>query len=76
MSKSTKTASAEVMTKAEAAAEFPQSLQEFCTRLSLTEKRHALIAGFHYTEKAAGRLSDQPSAYAKRYAEFLNTPAQ
>ncbi|HHA3594130.1 TPA: hypothetical protein ACODIZ_003657 [Salmonella enterica subsp. enterica serovar Newport] len=81
MSKSTKSAIAEVMTEAEAVTqeapiEFAQTLTEFCTRLSVTETRHALIAGFHYTEKAAGRMSDIPSAYAKRYAEFLTTPAQ
>lgn len=53
---------------------FPLSLTEFCTRLSETERRHALIAGFYYTENAAGRTKDQASEYAKRFAEFLETP--
>lgn len=54
--------------------EFPQTLDEFCRRLSLTEPRYMLIGGFHHTEQAAGRLKDVPSAYTKRYSEYLTTP--
>ena len=54
--------------------EIPLSLDEFCTRLSLTEKRYVLITGFWTKETSAGRVRDIPSAYEKRYAEFLETP--
>lgn len=55
--------------------ENPISLTDYCKRLSVTERRHTLIASFFYTEKVAGRLTDTPSAYAKRFAEHINTPA-
>lgn len=72
-------ASPEKVAEAPAAVEetqtaFPLSLTEFCTRLSETERRHALIAGFYYTENAAGKTKDLASEYAKRFAEFLETP--
>ncbi|EMD0638860.1 hypothetical protein VPZ60_004276 [Salmonella enterica] len=67
---------AEPIQAPEAAQEFPQSLEEFCRELSLTERRHALIASFFYTENAAGRVKDTASAYQKRYSEHLTTPAR
>ncbi|EPT1451927.1 hypothetical protein ACVOZ6_003515 [Escherichia coli] len=54
--------------------EFAQSLDEFCTALSLNEPRYTVIGAFHYVETKAGRVKDLPSAYAKRYADFKNTP--
>lgn len=52
--------------------EFAQMLSDFCTHLSASDKRVESIGAFHSTEKAAGRLKDLPSAYAARYAVFLN----
>lgn len=50
------------------------SLDEFCVRLSVTEKRPEAIAGFHYTENAAGRVKGTQDEYASRFREFLNKP--
>ena len=54
---------------------FPLTLDEFCTQLSGTDKRVALIGGFHSTEKKAGRLKDTVAAYRSRYAAFIKKPA-
>lgn len=51
------------------------SLDDFCTRLSESEKRYTLIAGFHATESKSKRLRDTSDAYQARYAAFLNQPA-
>lgn len=53
----------------------PLSLNEFCIRLSTTDKRVELIGGFEHSERVAGRLSDTAENYTARYAEFLNKPA-
>lgn len=50
------------------------SLDEFCARLSETVKSPESIGGFHYTERAAGRLSGTSEAYRARFDEFLNKP--
>ncbi len=55
--------------------EFPLTLDEFCSRLSITDRRVELIGAFHITEKAAGRTKDMASAYSARYTAFLNQPA-
>ena len=55
--------------------ELPLSLQEFCTRLSLTDQRVELISGFEMDERIAGRLKDTDSGYSKRYQDFINRPA-
>ncbi|EAO3412080.1 hypothetical protein D0Q53_20480 [Salmonella enterica] len=49
-----------------------QSLDDFCRRLSLTEPRYGLISAFHFREKKKGTLRDLPSAYAKRYAAYID----
>ena len=53
---------------------FPLHLDEFCARLSATDKRVELIGGFHHTERVAGRTQDLESAYADRFAEFVSRP--
>ena len=58
----------------EAVAAVPLTLSEFCSRLSETDRRPELIAGFHLTETAAGRASDIPEAFAARFVEFVNKP--
>lgn len=50
------------------------TLDEFCTRLSKNDKRVELIGGFHYTEKAAGRIKAAEGEYQNRYAAFSNQP--
>ncbi|EBA6160083.1 hypothetical protein H8U31_001326 [Salmonella enterica] len=54
--------------------EIAQTLEEFCARKSATDARYELIAMFFHTEKQAGRKSDLPSAFAKRFEEYLTTP--
>lgn len=55
--------------------EFPLTLDEFCSRLSVNDRRVEIIGAFHFTEKAAGRMKDVESAYASRFAAFLTKPA-
>lgn len=50
------------------------SLDDFCRILSETVKSPELIGGFHYTERAAGRLSGTSEAYKARFDEFINKP--
>lgn len=57
------------------APETEQSLDDFCCRLSLTERRYCLISAFHYRESVAKRYRDLPSAYAKRFADYINPQA-
>ncbi|MFZ4538513.1 hypothetical protein [Propionivibrio sp.] len=56
-------------------ADFPMSLQEFCTRLSSTDRRVELIGGFEHGERVAGRAKDTDAAYSKRFTAFINAPA-
>lgn len=56
-------------------AEFPLSVEEWCTQLSATDRRPELIGAFASVEAKAGRGRDLPSAYAKRYGAFIKTPA-
>lgn len=49
-------------------------LEEFCTRLSKTDKRVELIGGFHYTEVAAGVVKDAESAFKARFDAFATKP--
>lgn len=53
----------------------PLSLNEFCIRLSTTDKRVELIGGFEHSERVAGRVADTAENYAERYTKFLNQPA-
>lgn len=49
-------------------------LEEFCTRLSKTDKRVEMIGGFHYTEVAAGKIKDTESAFKSRFEAFATKP--
>lgn len=53
----------------------PLTLEEFCSRLSTTDRRVELIGGFAFTEKAAGRTKDFEAGYRQRFAAFINQPA-
>ncbi|MBI9086794.1 MAG: hypothetical protein JEZ11_24570 [Desulfobacterales bacterium] len=52
------------------------TLNEFCRKLSLTDKRVELIGGFHFwmenTQKVAKAA---PVQFQKYYTEFINLPA-
>lgn len=50
------------------------TLEEFCRRLSITDRRPELIGGFHFAEKAAGRVKDAESNFADRFQAFANKP--
>lgn len=56
------------------AAELELTLDEYCLRLSKTDKRVELIGAFHFTEKAAGKTKDTESAFAQRLAAFATKP--
>lgn len=70
-----KTTTPEQAAANEGPASFELTLDEFCTRLSSTDKRVEMIAGFHYVEKQAGRVKATEEAFAKRYADFQTIPA-
>lgn len=60
---------------AAAAQDFPLTLNEFCTRLSATDKRVELIGAFEHAERVAGRAKDTEPAFAARFTAFVNQPA-
>lgn len=55
--------------------EYPLTLAEFCTRLSVDDRRVEMIGAFEHAERRANRVKDVESAYRARYAAFLNAPA-
>jgi hypothetical protein len=55
--------------------EIPLSLDEYCTRLSASDRRVELIGAFHSEEAAAGRTVDTAPAYSARFDQFINRPA-
>lgn len=50
------------------------SLDEFCSRLSETVRSPEMIAAFHHTERAAGRVRGTPEAYKASFDKFVNQP--
>lgn len=54
---------------------FPLSLDEFCARLSQSDRRVELIGGFHHSERSAGRLKDTSADYQQRFVDFTTKPA-
>jgi hypothetical protein len=55
--------------------EFPLTLDEVCSRMSLTDRRVELIGAFHADEKANGRTKDTETAYKARFVAFCKQPA-
>lgn len=51
------------------------TLEEFCLRLSNTDRRVEMIGAFHSEERRAGRVKDAEDAYSVRYQAFVNKPA-
>lgn len=56
------------------AAPEPITLDEFCMRLSKTDRRVELIGGFAFSERADKRIKDLESEYQKRFVAFANQP--
>jgi hypothetical protein len=56
-------------------AEFPLTLEEYCTRVSATDQRVELLNAFAKHEIAAGHRKDVSSAFDRRYVAFANQPA-
>jgi len=50
------------------------TIEEFCTRLSRSDRRVELIGAFAFVEKRAGRVKDAESAYQARFTAFVNKP--
>jgi len=50
------------------------TLEEFCVRLSQSDKRVELIGAFHFVEKQAQHFKDFESNYAARFQLFVNKP--
>lgn len=54
---------------------FPITLQEFCTRISTTDKRVELIGAFYTTKLTAGVTSATQADFSVMLDEFANQPA-
>lgn len=61
-----------VPVNAEPAAEV--TLEEFCIRLSVTDRRVELLAGFNAYETASGSVKDTEANFRARFDEFVNKP--
>lgn len=49
-------------------------LREFCTHLSVSDKRVEMIGAFFSEEKEAGREKDLKENYSSRYKAFVCRP--
>lgn len=54
--------------------DFPLTLEEFCTRLSATDKRVELIGAFFHDETQAGKVKDTHAAFTSRFTAFATKP--
>ena len=50
------------------------TLDEFCVRLSSSDRRVELLAAFHFVETRSGHFKDAESAYQSRFEAFVNKP--
>lgn len=50
------------------------TLEEFCTRLSMTDRRVELIGGWHSDEQRSGVVKDTESAFRARFVAFATKP--
>lgn len=55
--------------------DFQLTLDEFCARLSQSDRRVEAIGGFHHNERTHDRLKDTEDAYLARFAAFMALPA-
>ncbi|MCW5602591.1 hypothetical protein [Nitrosomonas sp.] len=51
------------------------TVDEFCTRLSATDRRVEMIGAFNHVEKKAGRIKDTEENFRSRFDAFVNQPA-
>lgn len=54
---------------------FPEPLEEFCQRLSVSDGRVELIGAFFSAEMAAQRVKDVPQTFLDRFQAFTAQPA-
>ncbi len=64
----------DLKSNAGAPADFPLGLDEFCARLSATDKRIELIAGFHADATRAGTVTDTDNGFRALFAAFAIRP--
>lgn len=57
-----------------AATSFPMTLDEFCARLSQSDRRVELIGAFHFDEKRNKRVKDTEANFRARFDAFINKP--
>lgn len=50
------------------------TVQEFCQRLSVTDKRVELIAGFYSVEMRESRFKDAEDQFRSRFEAFITKP--
>lgn len=50
------------------------TLEQFCTTLSKSDKRVAMIGAFHTEEKLAKHWKDTPAGFKARYQAFCTRP--
>jgi hypothetical protein len=75
MAKATQPEAASVPAQPVEPAEYPLTLEEFCSRLSATDKRVELIGAFAHAETRAGRNKGLASEYEARFRAFVTKPA-
>jgi hypothetical protein len=52
------------------------TVEEFCRRLSVTDRRVELLGAFHFDEKRNGRVKDTETNFRARFDEFANKPVK
>lgn len=55
--------------------DFPLALNEFCARLSATDKRVELIGGFHLHCRTKGLNGARESEFRREFGAFAGLPA-
>lgn len=55
--------------------DFEMTIEEFCTRLSQTDRRVELIGAFCAAEIKSGRRKDRDANFRSRFAAFTKQPA-
>lgn len=65
----------DVVPEQQASTDFPITLQEFCTRISVNDKRVELIGAFYTTMLAAGNISATQTEFADKLEQFAKQPA-
>lgn len=68
-------APAKAPVQVEAPQAFDLTVDEFCARLSATDRRPELIYAFSRDELRAGRVKDSTANFTSRFASFANRPA-